>query len=363
VPGGANPADHSGTNSGRVELWGSIFNLQFAKSCLVFLASEITTMEGVLGLQLCNEAESNAPGMYEWYSSVVAAIAKVDATIPLYISDGWNLSNAVEYAQRKNSVSSNTNPIVIDTHLYWAFSDADRSKSAKDIIAEVPRKLSELENKQGDVVTRGAVEAIVGEYSCVLDDQTWHRTLGRTDACPERTQYANNFGNVQSTRYQQRSSGAFFWTWKMDWMDGGEWGFVQQVKNNAIRPPANFTIPSHDVSAILVRALRARDARRDAALASHADYWNRQQAAQTYEHWRFGRGFECGYADALAFFGMRLEAQLGGRSRAGADKIGSLELWIRKRMADAGMGGPCAWEFEAGFRQGVLGFYDEAGVA
>lgn len=361
LPGGANPADHSGTNSGKVELWGSVSNLELARSCLVFLANETKGMEGVIGLQLCNEAESNAPGMYEWYSNIIASMTKVDSTIPIYISDGWDLSKAIEYAQSRNSTSSNMNPVIVDTHLYWAFSEADRAKTAKEIIAEVPKKLGELDHRQGDVATRGAVETIVGEYSCVLDDKTWQKSLGRHDACQGRTQYATSFGNVQSTRYQQHASGAFFWCWKMDWMDGGEWGFVQQVKNNAITPPSWFNMPTKDVGAVLIRAPRAREERRDRALAAHADYWKKQEAAQTYEHWRFAIGFDCGYGDALAFFGMRNEGQLG-MHREGADKIGCLELWIRKRIVEAGMTGPYAWEFEAGFRQGVKGLYDEAGL-
>lgn len=144
-------------------------------------------------------------------------------------------------------------------------------------------------------------------------------------------------------------------------MDGGEWGFVQQVKNNSITPPPWFCLSPKVVAAVLIRAPIAREERRERALAAHVDYWKRQEAAQTYEHWRFGVGFDLGYRDALAFFGMRNEGQLGP-NRDGADKIGCLEIWIRKRIIEVEMVGPYAWEFEAGFRQGVGGLYEEAGL-
>ena len=66
-------------------------NLALATKCLAYMAQEIrnTPLEGVIGLQVCNEAEYNAPGMYAWYDSVIAQISSIDPSIPLYISDGW----------------------------------------------------------------------------------------------------------------------------------------------------------------------------------------------------------------------------------------------------------------------------------
>ena len=53
------------------------------------MAQEARNMD-IIGLQLCNEAISNAPGMYSWYDSTITAISNVDQSIPIYISDGWN---------------------------------------------------------------------------------------------------------------------------------------------------------------------------------------------------------------------------------------------------------------------------------
>lgn len=76
-------------------------------------------MEGVAGLQIVNESDTNAPGMYEWYDSVLAELSKIIPAVPVYISDAWNLGTAVDWSLKKNTCSSHGNPVVIDTHLYW----------------------------------------------------------------------------------------------------------------------------------------------------------------------------------------------------------------------------------------------------
>lgn len=123
LPGGANPGDHSGTNSGKAQFWTSGKNKALAIRCLCFIAHQATKMEGVAGIQVVNEAETNAVGMWEWYDSVLAEFSKIDPTMPVYISDAWDLEKTVKWALKKN-VSRTTNacfanPVVIDTHLYW----------------------------------------------------------------------------------------------------------------------------------------------------------------------------------------------------------------------------------------------------
>jgi len=211
LPGGANGGEHSGTNSGKAEFWGNKSNVDLANRCLQFIAQEIRHMDGVVGLQLCNEAEYNAAGMYAWYDSVINQIGAIDNTIPIYISDAWNMGQAVDYIRKKNSLACGySNPIIIDTHLYWAFSDADKSKSPQAIIGAVPSTLRELDGKDGNVGDHGAAAAVVGEYSCVLDGQTWDKSGGAS-----REQLVQQFGCAQSQRHQQRSGGSYFWTYKM----------------------------------------------------------------------------------------------------------------------------------------------------
>lgn len=49
LPGGANDQDHSGTNSGKAELWGNHVNLELATRCVCFIAEQTKSMEAVVG--------------------------------------------------------------------------------------------------------------------------------------------------------------------------------------------------------------------------------------------------------------------------------------------------------------------------
>ncbi|KAF2101686.1 glycoside hydrolase [Rhizodiscina lignyota] len=372
LPGGANTGDHSGTNSGIAALWGNQANLDLATKCLAYMAQEIRNvpLDGVIGLQICNEAEYNAPGMYSWYDTVIAQTCSIDPSIPLYISDSWDLSQCISYTLGKNSSNSAaaaTNPVIIDTHYYWAFSDANKAMSPQQIIADVSNKMTELDGKDGSIVDRGAVQVVVGEYSCVMDGSSWSKAGGG-----DRGELVKQFGNAQSNRWQQRAGGSFFWTYKMDWMPGGDWGFVQQCTPNttpppppspspAVYPPWNLTLSPSDVSSRVSTAQSQQDNSRVVAVQQHTDYWNQTAPGQNFGHWRFEAGWKLGFSDAISFFSARSNSLLGPLL-AGGDKIGCLEVWIHKRLGETGQVGDFLWEWEQGFRRGVSDFYGLAGV-
>jgi len=351
LPGGANAQDHSGTNSGRAEFWSTRGSCERALLCLCFIAQQVRNLEGVAGLQIINEAEWDAKGMYDWYEHVLDELYKVDPTLPVYISDAWDLNRAAIWTQGRNNLRfQQANPVVVDTHLYWCFSDADK-KPPQQIAQAASNKLSELDGKDGNVVDHGAAQAIVGEYSCVLSEESWKQGGG-----PSKEELVRMFGNAQSQRYQQRAGGSFFWTYRMDWMPGGEWGFRQMTDQHAIIPPPSLTLSAPDVQQRVESARSQQQQRKQGAVDSHCHYWDSNHPGE-YEHWRFEQGWDVGFADAMAFFGMRSQQGLPG-----ADRIGMLHLWVLKRLRDSGQGGRFVWEFEQGFRQGVKNFYECVGV-
>ena len=145
--------------------------------------------------------------MYAAYDDLIAAISTIDSSIPLYISDAWDITKAVRYIGSKNTIAAKTTcPLIIDTHLYWCFSQGDTQKTPRAIIADVSNKLAELNGQEGSVVDRGAMQVIVGEYSCVMAEQSWAQRGSTSQASLE-----SQFGNTQSMRYQQRSGGSYFW--------------------------------------------------------------------------------------------------------------------------------------------------------
>ncbi|KAF2502586.1 glycoside hydrolase [Lophium mytilinum] len=358
LPGGANGGEHSGTNSGKADLWTSSSNLALGQRCAEFLAQEVQNgLKGVAGIQLCNEANWDAPGMYAWYDKCIASISAIDPSIPIIISDGWNLSKALDYVGKKNVAYPDrpTCPVIIDTHYYWAFSDADKKKSPQAIIAEAKTKMSELDGKEGNVLERGAFQIIVGEYSCVMTEDSWAKSGG-----VPKSDLVKQFGQAQSQRYQERSGGSYFWTYKMDWLPGGEWGFIAQTNSSAITPPPSLLMK--DPKSRVSNANAQRDKLMEACVTAHSDYWNRTAPGKPFEHWRFEKGWKTGWDDAVAFLGQNSVMGYSGETAPGGDKIGNLELWVLKRIRDSGMRGPFVWEFEQGLRKGISEFYRTCGL-
>ena len=82
------------------------------------------------------------------------------------ISDGWWADQWVKWVQEKQG-SDGYIGVVLDEHVYRCFSDDDKKK---------PQQI--IDDLQGDVLTNlndngKGVDFIVGEYSCVLDQQSW----------------------------------------------------------------------------------------------------------------------------------------------------------------------------------------------
>lgn len=356
LPGGANGDAHSGTSSGKADLWGNRANLDLAKQCLIYMVNEVANgrVQGCLGIQLCNEAIYGASGMYEWYTDVINSIAQVETSVPLYISDAWDLNTALGWSININKPTSGNNPIVVDTHRYYTFSAADKARSPQQIISSIPNELNEIQSYSGSVIDKGAAEAFIGEWSCVLDGDTWAKAQGAN-----RDDVVRQFGNIESQIWNQKSGGACFWTAKMDWMDGGEWGFFEMTKKGAAIPPQNLTLGADDVRGRIGRARDQRTDKRSQSSAQHSDYWDHQSPGQQFEHWRFENGWDVAFEDVLIFFGMRVD---GGLAGGGGDKIGMLEIWIRKRLAESGQGGGFVWEWEQGFRRGVGDAYALLGI-
>ncbi|KAK0322070.1 Glucan 1,3-beta-glucosidase 3 [Friedmanniomyces endolithicus] len=326
LPGGANPQDHSGTDSNKAELWTSRSNKDLATRCVLFVAQQARSMDGVAGLQIINEAEYGAKGMYD--------------------------CKAASWSHGHNSLrAGQSNPVVIDTHLYWCFSDEDKRKSPLQIAQEVGGKLSSLDGKDGSVIDHGAAQAVVGEYSCVLGEESWAKGGGAS-----KDDLVRQFGNAESSHFQQRAGGSFFWTYRMDWMEGGEWGFKQMTNSQAIVPPQSLTLSAGDVQQRIQHAQSQQQQRKQETVGAHTHYWDTSHPGQ-YEHWRFEQGWDVGFQDAIIFFGMRSQGGVDG-----GDKIGMMDLWCLKRLRESGQGGKLVWEFEQGLRQGVRDFYGCAGV-
>lgn len=106
------------------------------------------------------------------------------------------------------------------------------------------------------------------------------------------------FGQVQSERWMKRAGGAFFWTAKMEWMDGGEWGVWKMVRKGAVIPPENLMLEFEEVRGRVRMARDLRDGKKRDAVDSHVAYWERTAPVGCFDHWRFEQGWDLGFADA-----------------------------------------------------------------
>ncbi|KKY24784.1 putative glucanbeta-glucosidase [Phaeomoniella chlamydospora] len=389
LPGGANKDDHSGTSADKAELWKSSSNLSLALKCLSFITNEVTMNPAVAsgsitGIQVCNEAAWAAPGLYTFYDQAIETISSIDPTIPIYISDAWNLPECLSYTSRKNGLSnrSPSPPVIIDTHKYYTFSDDHRSKSPEEIIQLVqdPSKaFKSLESYTGSVFDHSSAVAIfVGEYSVTLDTQTWSRTNS------DRGELTKSFGQTQSNLYNTHTLGSAYWSYKFDWGNhapgprglvhthGGDWGFRNQFDNQSISPPALLET-CNDKSQVLHTLNRVSQRKEDLqaqAYNAHVSYWDSTVANpdpdKPFHHYLYSQGYDLGFSDAATFFASSATGLLPARPQASNDstfhsvsKIGSLDLWILKRMRESGTGKDKdygGWEWEQGFRKGVQDF-------
>ncbi|KFY27770.1 hypothetical protein V493_03326 [Pseudogymnoascus sp. VKM F-4281 (FW-2241)] len=361
LPGGANTDMHSGTDSGKAELWDHWHtgkkNREIAKRVVLQVVSEAASITGIVGVQIVNEASAGAHKLHEWYDDVLRATQDIDSTMPIYVSDAWDLDGSLKWIESRRHRGGN--PVVMDTHKYYTFSDADRAKAPQHIISQVPQELGEIDKYAGSVHDRGAAQIIVGEYSCVLDGQTW----SRSDPS-QKDDLVRQFGKSQSSKWQEKTGGSYFWTAKMEWMDGGEWGFFEQVKKRAIAAPSWLSLNPQDVQHRAYEATMSKESTFSRELGSHVEYWSQTAPGKKFEHRWYGEGWDVGWEDAKCFWLARADGQMGAiaSSADGADKIGGLEIWVQKRLGESGKEGGSVWQWEHGFRAGVKAFEGMVGV-
>ena len=350
APGGANGDSHSGTSSGRADLWTNPHNLQLLAHCVGSIASTVAIdkIPGIVGIQICNEAICDAPGAFDFYRQLINGVSAIDSSIPLYISDAWDLGAALDFTASINTIKKPLlTPVVVDTHKYYCFTAADKAQTPVNIIRRVAAELDEFLSRSNSVVDKGAVGCVVGEWSGALDEETWAWV-----SAADRKQLQRQFGLAQSRTWHERASGSFFWSTNMDGHVGHAWNFLHMNALKAIAVPRYLTFDFATVRDRRGHAQEHKESLKSRDINNHNEYWHEAAPWQEFEHWRFEEGWELGYQDAVGFWEMRLNHGIQGAQK-GADTIGLLDLWILKRLRQLGAVGDFVWEWEHGFRQGV----------
>lgn len=323
LPGGANGDEHSGSDSGKAELWHSSKYRDQAIAAYEFVASELKDVENIVGIQLVNEAPWGVSKLKSFYLEAIHKIRKIDSTVPLIISDGWDLGTWRDTVKElDNSVKPSTIGVVIDTHVYRMFSDDDKHKSADEHIEKATQCVSPDDD----------TDVMVGEWSCVLSEDSWN------NCSQSREQAEIDYGKRQLACYESCArAGSYFWTFKFGQGAGGAWDFRVMSEKGALNSPTG-------------KPSGSRDEKLSAAFESHKNYWDSQDNSQDWEHWRFEDGFTRGWEDADEFAKFnesrigRLAAVKAARTSQHADERGSSDkLWV----------------FSHAYVQGVKAFYDQ----
>lgn len=276
VPGGANGDEHSGTSSGRAELWKHSRFRDLAMSVYEELTIKTKGLKNVVALQLVNEVPLGESKAFRFYLDAAALIRSINSTVPILISDGWDCRALCEKVKKWNESvrrdsDVNTTGFVVDTHVYRTFSEDDKGKSAEEHIQNAPSSVQPHED----------VDIIVGEWSCCLDERSWAQSRCDRDAMEVE------FGKAQLQCFRELA-GNFFWTYKFGQGNGGSWDWRVMSDRGVLLPKVQSGRGDCE------RALQD-------ALNGHRSYWDRVDCRTDWEHWRFEAGFRDGWNDAERF--------------------------------------------------------------
>jgi len=208
VPGSQNGWDHSG-RQGAIGWHTSKENIAHSLRVIEDLAIHCQDFDNLLGIELVNEPRDVVPldilkAYYqEAYQRVRQHPGKNRAAVVMHDSFrpfAWeDFMREPEYAN-----------VILDTHLYQCFSDADRQRDINDQI-----EVAAVERKQQLTRMQRQHACIVGEWSLGLPA----KSLKGLDAVA-RDAAMRAFGGAQLVSYE-KTRGWYFWTYRTE--EGGGW--------------------------------------------------------------------------------------------------------------------------------------------
>ncbi len=222
APGSQNGMDHSG-RSGELG-WTQPENIAATVRSLEAIAQRYGNHPNLWGIECLNEPRWDVP-LDTLKAFYLAAYPVVRQYLPVekafVMHDGFrpfNLGGFMEGPEFEN--------VVLDTHIYQAYTDDDRKRSPADHVIKAYDRARELKEI-------GAQKwAIVGEWS---DAIAWDAVK---DLSPlQRELVTRGYGAAQLSSYET-SHGWFYWSLKTE--NPGEWNFMDMVERGLM--PENFGV-------------------------------------------------------------------------------------------------------------------------
>ena len=220
APGSQNGMDHSG-QSGDIK-WTKPENIEATIKSLEFIAARYGNHPNLWGIECLNEPRWDV-SLDTLKSFYLAAYPRVRKHLPVekafVMHDGFR-----PFSWKDFMAGAEFENVVLDTHIYQAYTDDDRKRSPADHVIKAydrARELKEIESQKW---------AIVGEWSNAV---AWDAVKDLPPLGRELT--TRGYGAAQLSSYET-SHGWFYWSLKAE--ISGEWNFMDMVNRGLL--PANF---------------------------------------------------------------------------------------------------------------------------
>jgi glucan 1,3-beta-glucosidase len=224
APGSQNGWDHSG-RAGPVNWPNDPNNINETLRILESFAQKFGKHPALLGIELLNEPRDVVPLeiLQKFYRDAYARLRQhMDPNAAIVFHDSFR-----PLAWKKFMQEPDFSNVILDTHIYQCFNDADKARTAREHLTVALDR-----NKALDQMQREELPTIVGEWSLALPQNAMHG-LSRMQVESAIRCYANaQLLNFEGTR------GWFFWSYKLH--SASEWNFRHCVEHGWL--PASFKV-------------------------------------------------------------------------------------------------------------------------
>ena len=221
APGSQNGWDHSG-KSGPLEWHTSPRNIAKTVDVVESLARRYGKHPALWGIELLNEPRWDVPieTLKTYYQNAYKRIRPhLPASVAVVIHDGFRPFEWKNFMQEPDYSN-----VLLDTHIYQAYTDADRKRTAQEHVAAALDRKKQLDAMSGQLWT------MVGEWSLGTPGEVW-RGLSPFEIETGKRAY----GAAQLLSYDS-GHGWFYWSYKQE--DDSDWNFRASVERGSL--PSNF---------------------------------------------------------------------------------------------------------------------------
>jgi len=222
APGSQNGWDHSG-RTGPVNWPKDPQNIAETLRVLESFAQKYGSHPALFGIELLNEPRDVVPLeiLQQFYQDAYARLRKhLDLDVAVVFHDSFR-----PLAWKKFMQEPAFSNVILDTHLYQCFSDADKDRTTQEQLEFAINRKSVLDKMQQE-----ELPTIVGEWSLSLPGQSLNGLSPFQVSSVKRAYADMQLLNYEGTR------GWFFWSYKLQ--HSSEWNFRYCVERGWL--PGNY---------------------------------------------------------------------------------------------------------------------------